>query len=250
MKTEAELGEHARADLQCRILPQPLRWIPREVVTKLKDRKKAFSGQTDEDTWRYIYGLLFPDSVHIPSPCKSNSSKYLSPSKSHISSNQATDYDEEVALEGRDVNASPTWQAIAAYEEYARAHLPRLVEEALETAVAEQTQPIEESLRRALAGIVRDCQARLAQDFLHRRSATQGDNGLLPLEALPSFYIEPLNLADENLIFDTEYIMPNDPRPSRPHTDSGYGSINQALYRSSGMALALQMTLLVIAMIL
>jgi hypothetical protein len=240
MKTEAELGEHARADLQCRILPQPLRWIPREVVTKLKDRKKAFSGQTDEDTWRYIYGLLFPDSVHIPSPCKSNSSKYLSPSKSHISSNQATDYDEEVALEGRDVNASPTWQAIAAYEEYARAHLPRLVEEALETAVAEQTQPIEESLRRALAGIVRDCQARLAQDFLHRRSATQGDNGLLPLEALPSFYIEPLNLADENLIFDTEYIMPNDPRPSRPHTDSGYGSINQALYRSSGDALEVQ----------
>jgi hypothetical protein len=145
-----------------------------------------------------------------------------------------------VALEGRDVNASPTWQAIAAYEEYARAHLPRLVEEALETAVAEQTQPIEESLRRALAGIVRDCQARLAQDFLHRRSANQGDNGLLPLEALPSFYIEPLNLADETLLFDTEYIMPNDPRPSRPHTDSGYGSINQTIYRSSGDALEVQ----------
>lgn len=144
-----------------------------------------------------------------------------------------------MALEGRDVNASPTWQAIAAYEEYARAHLPRLVEEALETAVAEQTQPIEESLRRALAGIVRDCQARLAQDFLHRRSANQGDNGLLPLEALPSFYIEPLNLADETLLF-AEYIMPNDPRPSRPHTDSGYGSINQAIYRSSGDALEVQ----------
>ena len=147
---------------------------------------------------------------------------------------KATDYDEDLALEGRDANASPTWQAIAAYEEYARAHLPRLVEEALETAVAEQTQPIEESLRRALAGIVRDCQARLAQDFLHRRSANQGDAGLLQIEALPSFYIEPLNLADETLLLDTEYAMPNNPPRSRPHTDSGYGSINQALNRDSG----------------
>jgi hypothetical protein len=144
---------------------------------------------------------------------------------------KATDYDEDVALEGRDANASPTWQAIAAYEGYARAHLPRLMEEALETAVAEQTQPIEESLRRALAGIIRDCQARLAQDFLHRRSANQGDARLLQIEALPSFYIEPLNLVDETLLLSTEYTMPNDPPPSS--TDSGYGSINQAPNRDS-----------------
>jgi hypothetical protein len=147
---------------------------------------------------------------------------------------KATDYDEDVALEGRDANASPTWQAIAAYEEYARAHLPRLVEEALETTVAEQTQPIEESLRRALAGIVRDCQARLAQDFLHRRSANQGEAGLLQIEALPSFYIEPFNLADETFLLNAEYTMPNDPPPSSPHTDSGYGSINQVPNRDSG----------------
>ena len=158
----------------------------------------------------------------------------LSPSKAILVLIKATDYDEDMALEGRDANASPTWQAIAAYEEYARAHLPRLLEEALETAVAEQTQPIEEILRRALAGIVRDCQARLAQDFLRRRSANQGDTGLLQIEALPSFYIEPLNLADETLLFDTEYTTPNQPRPSRPHTDSGYGSINQASNRDSG----------------
>jgi hypothetical protein len=89
MKTEAELGEHTQANSQCQILPQPLRWIPREVVTKLKNRKKAFAGQTDEETWRYIYGLLFPDSVHIPSPCKPNSSKYPQPIEGHISSNQS-----------------------------------------------------------------------------------------------------------------------------------------------------------------
>lgn len=70
MKTEAALGEQARANVQCDILPQPLRWIPREIHQKLKDRKKAFAGQTDEDTWRYIFGLIFPDSAMIPSPCE------------------------------------------------------------------------------------------------------------------------------------------------------------------------------------
>lgn len=96
-------------------------------------------------------------------------------------------------------NSSPTAGAIAAYEEYARAHLPRLVEEALETTVAEQTQPIEENLRRALAGIVRDCQARLAQNFLQHRSSTSDDRAA-QIDALPLFYIEPLSLADENSV--------------------------------------------------
>ena len=71
MKTEAELREHARAESQCDILPQSLRWIPREVYQKLKDRKKSFAGQTDEDTWQYIFGLIFPDCAIVPSPCKS-----------------------------------------------------------------------------------------------------------------------------------------------------------------------------------
>ena len=72
MKTEAALGEHARSITRCDILPQPLRWIPREVYEKLKDRKRAFAGQTDIDTWRYIFGLIFPDYPTIPSPCKSS----------------------------------------------------------------------------------------------------------------------------------------------------------------------------------
>ena len=79
MKTEAALGEHARASSQCSILPQPFRWIPREVHEKLKNRKKAFAGQTDEDTWRYIFGLIFPDSATIPSPRKSTSVPIIHP---------------------------------------------------------------------------------------------------------------------------------------------------------------------------
>jgi hypothetical protein len=80
----------------------------------------------------------------------------------------------------------------------------------------------------------------LAQDFLHCRSADQGDTELLQIEALPSFYIEPLNLADETSLFDTEYPIPGAETTSTPHTDSGYGSINQASHRNSGDALEVQ----------
>ena len=60
MKTEAALAEHVRASSQCVILPPtPLRWIPREVLDKLKDRKKAFTGQTDEDTWSMLLSCWF-----------------------------------------------------------------------------------------------------------------------------------------------------------------------------------------------
>ena len=130
------------------------------------------------------------------------------------------------------VSTSPTAQTIAEYEEYARAHLPRLVEEALETSVAEQTQPIEESLRRALAGIVRDCHTRLAQHFLQHRLSNLDDTGV-QIEALPSFYIEPLNLTDENSFLDPNYGTTHEQGAPGPQTDSGYASVNQSFERDS-----------------
>ncbi len=138
------------------------------------------------------------------------------------------DYDEEMVPEDMARSGSPTAQAIAAYEEYARAHLPRLVEEALETSVAEQTQPIEENLRRALAGIVRDCHTRLAQTFLQHRSSNPDDAGV-QIGALPSFYIEPLSLTDENSFLDPDYGTNHEQgAPPGPQTDSGYASVNQS----------------------
>jgi len=142
------------------------------------------------------------------------------------------DYDEEVVPEDKALSDSPTAQAIAEYEEYARAHLPRLVEEALETSVAEQTQPIEESLRRALAGIVRDCHTRLAQNFLQHRPSNLNNTGV-QIEALPSFYIEPLNLTDENSFLDPNYGTTHEQRAPGPQTDSGYASLNQWLERDN-----------------
>ncbi len=41
---------------------------------RLRSRKKTNADMTDEDKWREIYMILFPDDEHaIPSPCKFNS---------------------------------------------------------------------------------------------------------------------------------------------------------------------------------
>lgn len=130
---------------------------------------------------------------------------------------------------------SPSSNAIAAYEEYARAHLPRLFEEALETAVAEQTQLIEEGLRRALPGMVRECQTRLAQNFLRHRSSNMSsiDSAGVQAEVLPSFYIEPLSLAEDIVSIDPTQISINGHDRLQTHSDSGYASVDTSLNLNS-----------------
>jgi hypothetical protein len=134
-----------------------------------------------------------------------------------------TDYENDLVVEGQTSNASPTSHAIAKYEAYGHAHLPRLVEEALEASVAEQSQPIEESLRRALASIVRDCQTRLARNFLRQRSSSPADMSV-QAKALSSFYIEPLNLSNEDSLFDSTSSFIDGSEVRAPQNDSGYSS--------------------------
>ena len=142
------------------------------------------------------------------------------------------DYDDDVELANRTRSDSPTSQAITACQEYARAHLPRLVEEALEATVAEQTQPIEESLRKALSGNVRDCQNQVFQNFSQHRSSNLDDAGVQS-EALPSFDIEPLDLTDESLFTNLNFNSNPGQEATRQHLDSGYASGNQSLDRDS-----------------
>jgi hypothetical protein len=70
MKTEKDLEEHVRAQSPCLVRPQIVKWIPREKVGILKDRRKVFTGQTEEERWKCIYGILFPDDPILPSPCE------------------------------------------------------------------------------------------------------------------------------------------------------------------------------------
>lgn len=53
---------------------------------------------------------------------------------------------------------SPDTQELEDYEEYSRRELPRLYKSALEFAINQQTQPLEEQLRSQLVAMIQDCQ--------------------------------------------------------------------------------------------
>jgi hypothetical protein len=70
MKTEKDFEEHVRAQTPCLVQPQLVKWVPREKIKMLKDRKKVLAGQTEEERWKCIYGTLFPEDVILPSACE------------------------------------------------------------------------------------------------------------------------------------------------------------------------------------
>ena len=101
-------------------------------------------------------------------------------------------------------------------------------------------QPIEEDLRRSLAGMVRDCQTRLAQNFLRHRSSNMAsiDGPGVQAEVLPSFYIEPLSLAEDIISINPTQITTNERDRSQTHSDSGYASVGTSLIGNSSGDLA------------
>lgn len=105
----------------------------------------------------------------------------------------------------------------------------------MEKAVAEQTQPIEEGLRRALAGMVRDCHTQLAQNFLQHRSSNLSNVGGAGVQAevLPSFYIEPLDLTEGTSFINPTQISTNGQDLVQTRSDSGYGSVDPLLNHDS-----------------
>jgi hypothetical protein len=48
----------------------PPEGISSETEKLLRRRKKTYPGQSEEERWRDIYRLLFPNDKDVPSPCK------------------------------------------------------------------------------------------------------------------------------------------------------------------------------------
>lgn len=66
------LNAHITVDATeiCQVKPgHPPDGLTPEMERKLRSRKKAHRDQTDEDRWRDMYRLLFPNE-DVPSPCK------------------------------------------------------------------------------------------------------------------------------------------------------------------------------------
>ena len=146
MKTEQELQDHSRAAVSCVVLPQLVQWVPRDKIEVLKDRKKALSGKDEEERWKSVYGILFPNDSVIPSPYYDN-------------------------LEERTPNitqATSSSADIAALEQYAQENLPSRVCDAV------GALPIE-SLRESLPEVIRACQVQIFKDWALLESGSSMD---------------------------------------------------------------------------
>lgn len=245
MKTEKELETHARAQEPCVVQSQLIQWVPRDIVEVLKDRKKGRSSQTEEERWKYIYGLLFPEDLSLPSPCES-----LKPSLHMlflIVLMGDLDYDDSEQGPQDECSRSPSTRYFAAFERYSQENLPRLIRESFEAMLDDRMLPIEESLKMALPEVVRACHAQIfrnwerlnshdfqdsAQDTLvddvesrrepghrhHHEVSLSGD------ESLSNFYVEPGG-ASIGYTFDIPLgFNDNGVGSSRTIADSGYNT--------------------------
>ena len=70
-KSQEEVDSHAESVIACQPRARELQdGFTIETFLVLRNKKKLFPGQDEEDKWREIYQLLFPDATVIPGPCK------------------------------------------------------------------------------------------------------------------------------------------------------------------------------------
>jgi hypothetical protein len=63
----------------CEVRPEePDEGVTADIEKRLKSRKKTWPGQSEEDRWREVYQILFPND-EIPSPCKIFTNHLITP---------------------------------------------------------------------------------------------------------------------------------------------------------------------------
>jgi hypothetical protein len=181
-KSQEDLDTHLTVLNICALTPgYPAEGLTPDLEKKLKCRKKASPEQTEEQRWKEIYRLLFPDEV-VPNPCKlkevhSCGTVSIHPRLSLYTTHRhgqmmLTIPDFEPVQENAQ---SPDSRAVADFEAFSRQQLPRYFRNYLEEAVNNETQHLEEHIRSHLVTIVRDCQDRMFSAY-KIRSAKQNDD--------------------------------------------------------------------------
>ncbi|KAL2008441.1 hypothetical protein VTN00DRAFT_6635 [Thermoascus crustaceus] len=139
-KSDEALKNHQRAPQSCEVCEEDtIEGFDKEQEKKLKSRKRSSLKQSEEDRWREVYRILFPDDLpsSIPSPY----------------------YDYDLAFKQLSAK-SPESAAFTRHEEFLSRELPREVRRELELATERELEPIEERLKGRLVDIVRTCQER------------------------------------------------------------------------------------------
>jgi hypothetical protein len=179
---QQEVNQHLKEPKGCELVEiDQADGLTGEIVERLRSRKKAYKGQTEEERWEEIYKLLFPDEI-TPSPCGSplfhpsilifyhQITRHMSSSQASEHTNNVTDYEPV-----QEDMQSPDSRALAEYEQYCRRELPRYFRASLEEMIDKEAQPFEENIRSQLMSMIRDCQDRVFSTY--RATATPALQG-------------------------------------------------------------------------
>ncbi|OCL08075.1 hypothetical protein AOQ84DRAFT_439822 [Glonium stellatum] len=126
---DSQLKEHIRQEPPCDVHQGgPAEGIDSEKMTKLKN-KKGISNQSDEERWKAIYRILFPDDdfSNMPSPFYDETDLQA----------QASHHDD--------------------FEKFCRRELPRRVKSKIEIVVKKNTRQFTDELNSEIERIVREC---------------------------------------------------------------------------------------------
>ncbi|KAF2828194.1 hypothetical protein CC86DRAFT_242906, partial [Ophiobolus disseminans] len=138
---DVTLREHQRDPRGCDVREQvPLEGFDKEQERRLKSKKKSQVHQTEEEKWKGVYRILFPDDgeADIPTP-------YI-------------EYQPCTGQTGEPSN-------VVRFQEFSRLELPRLVRRTLEAVIEQEAQPLEDKMKERLVDIVKECQSQLLSMF-------------------------------------------------------------------------------------
>ncbi|KAH9203629.1 hypothetical protein DL95DRAFT_501668 [Leptodontidium sp. 2 PMI_412] len=160
-KEEKELDVHFEANEGCESRPMKIvEGITAKMEKQLRCRKKAYRGQSESERWKEIYKLLFPQEA-VPDP-------YFEPVRE---------------LKTEQSSLSSDSQDIADYEGYLRRELPRCFRRALEAAISDDNDPIEDHLTGRIMDMYQDCQDLVLSSYRTSLEAAS--------TAIPTFVPEP-----------------------------------------------------------
>jgi hypothetical protein len=130
---------------------------------RLKSKKKSQIYQTEDEKWKSVYRILFPDDAEADIP---------------------TPYIDYQPCIGHLVESSHVMR----FQQFSRLELPRLVRRNLEAVVEQEAQPLEEKLKERLVDIVKECQTQLVAMFqtIDGPSIVARSSDNLPAAILPT----------------------------------------------------------------
>jgi hypothetical protein len=141
------------------LLGQPPEGITPKQVTELKSKAKLHPHQSEEDRWKEIFKLLFPNE-DVPSPCKLLELQNLAPNSRILTTADWERIEEQAP-------PSPNSQVLALYDGYMRRELPSLFRSRVEEFVRREMRRVEASLlgNLDLVGLLRECQDQISRAY-------------------------------------------------------------------------------------